>query len=65
MSGLRGRQEMLSDTRRTIGVAVCVVKLCSRTLHVRRGIDAERRFSERGDAKDDLRERSEKNSGAP
>ena len=65
MSRLRRCEEMLRNARRAIGIVVRVMKLRARGFHVRRGVDAERCFSERGNAKDDLRERGEKNSWPP
>ena len=56
---------MLRNARRAVGIVVCVMTLRARSFHVRRGVDADRCFSERGNAKDDLRERGEKHSGPP
>lgn len=56
---------MLRNARRAVGIVVCVMKLGACGFHVCRCVIAARCFSNRRNAKDDLRERGEKNSGSP
>jgi hypothetical protein len=56
---------MLRKARRAVGIVVCMMKLRARGFHVRCCVNAERCFSNRSNAENDLRDRGEKDSRSP